>query len=153
MGVGTSLAPSNLPTENINVASMNVKVPTKKVIASLEKRLVEMKESNKKAEVAVKEYEAKNRAYEAAAKAFVPTGKPTLTHIRWGWGDDERREIEVQVHYQVKKSELPVRPVRPDVEQFDQHVIREVEGAIRILKMTDEETVSASTFKSVSQYL
>ena len=135
------------------MASMNVKVPTKKVIASLEKRLVEMKESNKKAEIDHKEYEAKKREYEAAAKTFVPTGKPTLTHIRWGWGSENDRTVEVQVIYQVKKSELPVRPVCPVFEQFDQRVIREVEGAIRILKMTDEETVSASTFKAVSQYL
>lgn len=135
------------------MASINVKVPTKKVIASLEKRLVEMKESNKKAEVAVKEYHAKQREYEAAVKAFVPTGKPTDVNIRWGWGRDDSRTVEVTASYTVKRSELPTQPERPEVEQFGQHTIREVENAIRILKMTDEETVSASTFKAVSQYL
>lgn len=135
------------------MASINVKVPTKKVIASLEKRLVEMKESNKKAEVAAKEYNTKQREYEAAVKAFVPTGKPSDTNIRYGWRNDESRTVEVTVSYNVKRSELPAQPERPECEQFSQHTIREVENAIRILKMTDEETVSASTFKAVSQYL
>ena len=135
------------------MASINVKVPTKKVIASLEKRLVEMKESNKKAEVAAKEYNTKQREYEAAVKAFVPTGKTSDTNIRYGWRGDASRTVEVTVTYEVKRSELPVAPDRSEVEQFSQHTIREVEGAIRILKMTDEETVSASTFKAVSQYL
>jgi hypothetical protein len=135
------------------VASINVKVPTKKVIASLEKRLTEMKEANKNAEKLVKEYQAKQREYEAALKAFVPSGKPTDTSVRWGWNRDDSRTVEVTVTYNVRKSELPVAPERPECEQFGQHTIREVENAVRILKMTDEETVSASTFKAVSQYL
>ena len=136
------------------MASINVKVPTKKVIASLEKRLVEMKEANKNAEKLSKEYAAKEKEYEAAMKAFVPTGKPTETTVRYGWHrQDNARMVEVCVMYTVKRSELPVAPERYECEQFSQHTIRDVEGAIRILKMTDEETVSASTFKAVSQYL
>jgi hypothetical protein len=44
-----------------------------------------------------------------------------------------------------------------DFEQIHQHSYREMkeemENAIRILKMTDEETVSTSTYNAIARYL
>lgn len=133
------------------MASINVKVPTKKVIASLEKRLAEMKEANKLYEVIQKQYTTNLKEYEAAVNSYVPTGKPTEVTIHHSWRDV--RTTEVTVRYRVKTSDLPVRPELDSSNVYSVSTIREVENAIRILKMTEEETVSATTFKAVSQYL
>ena len=37
--------------------------------------------------------------------------------------------------------------------ELARYEVTEIENAIRILKMTDEEFVNASTFKQVAQYL
>ena len=51
---------------------------------------------------------------------------------------------------------MPVEP-KKDFESIGHHTYREqkaeIENAIRILKMTDEETVSTSTYQAVARYL
>ena len=56
----------------------------------------------------------------------------------------------------VSSSELPTQPER----EFEQmaawnykEVCEEITNALSILRMTDEETVNASTMKSIAKYL
>ena len=55
-----------------------------------------------------------------------------------------------------EESSFPVEPQK-DYEVIHSHSYREmkteIENAIRILKMTDEETVNTSTYNAVAQYL
>ena len=55
-----------------------------------------------------------------------------------------------------KEGTFPAEPEK-DFEVIHQHTYREskkeLENAIRILKMTDEETVNTSTYNAVAQYL
>jgi leucyl aminopeptidase (aminopeptidase T) len=64
--------------------------------------------------------------------------------------------LNVDFDLTVKESEFPAEPTR-DFEQIHQHSYREMkeemENAIRILKMTDEETVSTSTYNAIARYL
>jgi hypothetical protein len=52
--------------------------------------------------------------------------------------------------------ELPAEP-KKDFESFNdwqyREMIEEIENAIRILKMTDEEVVSTSTYNAIARYL
>jgi hypothetical protein len=48
---------------------------------------------------------------------------------------------------------LPEKPSMELEQELARYEAQEIENAIRILKMTDEEFVNASTFKQVAQYL
>ena len=52
--------------------------------------------------------------------------------------------------------ELPAEPTK-DFESFHdwqyKEMVEEIENAIRILKMTDEEVVSTSTYNAIARYL
>ena len=56
----------------------------------------------------------------------------------------------------VKEGNFPTEPEK-DFEQIHQHSYREMKeditNALTILKMTDEETVNASTMKQIAKYL
>lgn len=134
------------------MSAINVKVSTKKVIALLEKRLTELKKGAAKYEKELKEYEAADKAYDEAVAAFVPTGKHTSVIIRSNhWSDRNEAVVDVEVTYKVKKSLLPKRPERPEM-MDGINSIADIEQAIRILNMTDDEVVNASTFKAVSKF-
>jgi len=56
----------------------------------------------------------------------------------------------------VEEKDFPKQPER-DFEQIHRHTYNEMkeelENAIRILKMTDEEMVSTSTYNAIARYL
>ena len=64
--------------------------------------------------------------------------------------------LNVDFDLTVKEGEFPAEPQR-EFEQLHAHTYREqkeeMENAIRILKMTDEEVVNTSTYNAVARYL
>ena len=130
------------------MASMNVKVPTKKVITSLEKRLAEIK--------------ARIAAHDQYRKDIVAWRKSVLAQFDGSWKVVDKDTSNcypnygkrINVTFEIPKAILSTEPKEPiQVTYEERNAIPEIESAIRVLKMTDEETVSASTFKSVSRYL
>ncbi len=65
---------------------------------------------------------------------------------------------DINVSFTLPKGviDLPTEPEK-DFETFHEwqykEMVDEIENAIRILKMTDEETVSTSTYNSIARYL
>ena len=146
------------------MASINVKVPVARVILSLEKKLAEMVKAEADYEKAVV---ANETAREKWAKAVIAAVKSKLANAsvsvsenrgdysaalgRWV-SKDKAVNISLNVDNDLIPTE-PEAPSRPD------HMCRwngskaDIENAIRILKMTDEQYVNASTFKAVSKFL
>ena len=64
--------------------------------------------------------------------------------------------LNIDFDLTVTQSDLPAEPER-DFEQMGRHTYleqkQEIENAIRILKMTDEETVNTSTYNAIARYL
>jgi hypothetical protein len=134
--------------------AINVKIATVKVIKALEDKLEQLKK-NKANE---KENEAKYK--KAQEKYQKEVGKLALdkiakatdlnTHTRWN------NDVVINFTLPAGTIELPTEPQR-DFEVVQDYVYREmieeIENAIRILKMTDEEVVSTSTYNSVARYL
>ena len=64
--------------------------------------------------------------------------------------------LNIDFDLTTKETDFPAEPEK-DYEVLHQHSYREmkqeIENAIRILKMTDEETVNTSTYNAVAQYL
>jgi len=135
--------------------AISVKIATPKVIKALETRLAKLEADYTKQD----ENEAKyNKTVEAWKKEI---GK-------WAIGQFSKAEnlrtnyrswnntLNVDFDLTVKEGDFPAEPVK-DFEQIHQHTYREqkeeMENAIRILKMTDEEVVNTSTYNAIARYL
>lgn len=135
--------------------AINVKIATPKVITALTNKLAELEANYKKQD----ENEAKyNEALEVWKKelftfaiANIDKAQNVRTNYRQ-WSNN----LNVDFDLTVKEGDFPAEPVK-DFEQIHQHTYREMkeemENAIRILKMTDEETVSTSTYNAIARYL
>ena len=135
--------------------AITVKVATPKVIKALETRLATL-ESDYATQA---EKEAKHtKAVEAWkseigkwAIANFSKAENLRTNYR-SWNNS----LNVDFDIITKEGSFPAEPER-DFEKIHQHNYREMkeemENAIRILKMTDEETVSTSTYQAVARYL
>jgi hypothetical protein len=135
--------------------AIQVKIATTKVIKALETRLAKLEANYKKQD----ENEAKyNEALEAWKKelfAFAIANIDKAQNVRTNYRQWSNN-LNVDFDLIVKENEFPAEPTR-DFEQIHQHTYREMkeemENAIRILKMTDEETVSTSTYNAIARYL
>jgi hypothetical protein len=135
--------------------AINVKIATPKVITALENRLVELEANYKKQD----ENEAKyNEALEAWKKelfAFAIANIDKAQNVRTNYRQWSNN-LNVDFDLTVKEGEFPAEPAR-DFEQIHAHTYREmkeeISNAIRILLMTDEETVSTSTYNAIARYL
>ena len=135
--------------------AINVKVSTVKIIQALEASLARIKQ----------EYlaqDAKELAYQASyenwkrelfqyALATVEKAYNIRTNYR-SWNTQLNIDFDIPIDSKDIKQE-PQRDFNVKQEWAYKQEVEEIENAIRILKMTDEETVSTSTFNSISQYL
>ena len=134
--------------------AINVKIATTKVIKALEAKLAQVQNDYASQEA----NEAKHK--KAVEKWQKEVGKLALSSISKA---DEvsahtRYNGEINVSFTLPKGsvELPAEPSK-DYEVIHQWQYREItdeiENAIRILKMTDEEVVSTSTYNAIARYL
>jgi hypothetical protein len=135
--------------------SISVKIATPKVIKALEVRLAELEKSYASQEANEGKY---NKAMEKYRKelmdyaiANIKKAENVRTNYR-SWNN----QLNIDFDLTVSKEGLPLEPER-DFEQIGAHTYREqkqeIENAIRILKMTDEETVNTSTYNAIARYL
>ena len=137
-----------------NNKSINVKIATSKVIKALENKLAQIQKD--KANQATNE-ERFTKAHEKWSK---DVAKLALTAINKAenLSANLRYNGMINVDFNLPKGaiDLPAEPEK-DFESFHEwqykEMVEEIENAIRILKMTDEETVSTSTYNSIAKYL
>jgi hypothetical protein len=135
--------------------AINVKIATSKVITALENRLVELEANYKTQDENEAKYQASLDAWKKEMFAFaianVDKAENLRTNFRQWTGN-----LNVDFDLTVKEGQFPAEPERK-FEQLHAHTYREqkeeMENAIRILKMTDEETVSTSTYNAIARYL
>jgi len=130
--------------------AISVKVATTKVIKALEDKLADSKKAVANNEKKRKDYEKVEKAYakEVADLVFKQIAKAEVSaHENW------RNETNVTITIPSGLVKLPEKPQIDLERELGQYEITEIENAIRILKMTDEEVVNASTFKQIAQYL
>ena len=134
---------------------ITVKVATTKVIKALEARLATL-ENDYNTQTAKevkfsKAQEAWRKEIGKWAIANFSKAENLRTNYR-AWNNT----LNVDFDLTVKESDFPAEPQK-DFEQIHQHTYREqkeeMENAIRILKMTDEEVVNTSTYNAVARYL
>ena len=135
--------------------AISVKIPTQRVITALETALAKLEKDY----ATQGENEAKHlKAYEAWKKqigewaiANFSKAENLRTNYR-SWN----KNLNVDFDITVSEGEFPTEPEK-DFEVIHSHTYREskneITNAIRILKMTDEETVNTSTYNAIAQYL
>jgi hypothetical protein len=144
--------------ENKNMArgkAISVKIATPKVIKALETRLAELNTNyaNQEANEAKykKAYEKWQKELSAYAVSNIKKAENFRTNYR-SWNNT----LNIDFDLTVSESDLPKEPER-EFEQMGRHNYmeskQEIENAIRILKMTDEEVVNTSTYNAVARYL
>lgn len=129
---------------------MSVKVSTTKVVKALEDKLASAKKAEASNEKVRKEYEKTQKAWakEVAELAFKQIAKGDV-HASENW----RNEVNVQLQFPAGVIKLPELPSINLERELGSWEVQEIENAIRILKMTDEEFVNATTFNKLAQYL
>ncbi len=139
-----------------NNKSINVKVSTKKVIDALQKALETRKKSLIDDEKARKEHEQANKVFRDGLADLFRDGKGKVLHVSKVSGyryNEENNKWEITVEFPASVK----APKEPDYSSNTAWVVKaeieELENAIAVLKMTDEEVVSTSTYKGVAQYI
>ena len=130
--------------------AISVKVSTAKVIKALEEKLDASTKAIKSNEKARKDYEKVEKAWakEVAELAIKQIAKADV-NASTNW----RNEVNVSFNLPSGTITLPEKPELNLERELGRYEVEEIENAIRILKMTDEEVVNASTFKTIAQYL
>lgn len=133
--------------------SINVKVSTAKVVKALETALAERKKVLTDYAKAQKEYEKAEKEFRNSVVELFLSGKGKVVNTHkvsaWRGTPENKWEITVEFPASVKAPESPESisewQVKADIE--------ELENAIALLKMTDEEYVSTSTYKGVARLI
>jgi hypothetical protein len=137
-----------------NGKSISVKIATTKVIKALENKLAQLQKDKANQKVNEEKFQKAQEKYnkEVAKLALekISKAEDLSAHTRYNG------QISVSFSLPAGTINLPDEP-KKDFESFHdwqyKEMVEEIENAIRILKMTDEETVSTSTYNAIARYL
>jgi hypothetical protein len=135
--------------------AISVKIPTQRVIDALTQSLnkLELNYTSQEANEAnyQKQFEKWRKELSDYAVANIKKAENFRTNYR-----SYNNSLNIDFDLTVSETDLPKQPER-DFETMHQHQYKEqkeeISNAIRILKMTDEETVNTSTYNAVARYL
>ena len=134
---------------------ITVKVATAKVIKALEGTLAKLEKDYTSQSANEAKYQKSREKWQKeigawAIKNFAKAENLRTNYRQWN------NTLNVDFDIITKESDFPTEPEK-DFEIIHQHTYREMKeditNALTILKMTDEETVNASTMKQIARYL
>ena len=137
-----------------NGKAISVKIATTKVIKALETKLAKIQQDKANQKVNEEKYQKQvekyNKEVAKLALAQISKAENLRANIRYNG--------MVNVDFDLPKGsiDLPNEPEK-DFETFHEwqykEMVEEIENAIRILKMTDEEVVNTTTYNAIARYL
>ena len=147
--------------------SLSVKVPTASVIALIEEKIAEIKALVATYPADVKQYEADVKAYQSGIVALTINalkdnpelvGEEYDSPIRVSLNDYGNRSVDVRIDANALGfPEKPTKPTDPNQREWigREHISRLelLEKNLKVLRMTTQEEVSASTYSSVMDLL
>ena len=135
--------------------AITVKVATPKVIKALEGRLAELEKNYASQEANEAKFQKKMEAWRKEIGKWAIANFTKAENLRTNYRS-WNKTLNVDFDIIVSEKEFPLEPEK-DYETIHQHSYREMKeditNALTILKMTDEETVNASTMKQIAKYL
>ena len=138
-----------------NGRTINVKIPTIKVINALETKLAQMKADYTKQDELEAKYQKAHEKWNKDVKAWAVKNFSKAENIRTSYRSwNSTMNVDFDISCDAK--DFPQEPDR-DFEIMTTHQykddVEEIENAVRILKLTDDEVVSTSTYNSIARYL
>jgi len=135
--------------------AISVKIATPKIIKALEARLDKLNKDYQAQEANEAKYQKAYKAWQKEIGKWAIANFSKSENLRTSYRS-WNKTLNVDFDIITEENSFPTEPEK-DFEVIHQHTYREMkqelENAIRILKMTDEETVSTSTYNAVAQYL
>lgn len=135
--------------------AISVKIATPKVIKALEAKLVEIETNYKKQDENEAKYQKTLTKWNKDMVKFALDNVAKAENVRTNYRSWNSM-LNVDFDLKIDEKDVPKMPER-DFETLHVHTYKatkeEIENAIRILKMTDEEVVSTSTYNAIAQYL
>ena len=135
--------------------AINVKIATVKIITALESALAKLEKDYAAQTSNEAKYQKKVEAWKKEIGKFAIANFTKAENLRTNYRS-WNNQLNVDFDLVVKEGEFPSEPEK-DFDVIHSSTYREskkeLENAIRILKMTDEETVNTSTYNAVSEYL
>ena len=136
--------------------AISVKIATPKVIKALEASLAKLESDYASQEANEAKYQKQYEKYRKELVAYAVANIKKAENFRTGfrsWNGTLNIDFDITG---LTESDLPKEPSK-DYVTMHQHTYleqkEELSNAIRILKMTDEETVNTSTYNAVARYL
>jgi len=134
---------------------ISVKIATAKVIKALEVKLAQVKADYTNQSELEAKYQKQLEVWRKSIIKYAFANFATAQNVRTNYRTWEKR-LNVDFDLIVDEADFPKEPER-SYEQMPSHTYNEMknelENAIRILKMTDEEVVSTSTYNAIARYL
>ena len=138
-----------------NGRTINVKIPTQKVIVALQQALGKLEVDYTTQDQAEAKYQEAMEKWRVEVIKFAVDNISKAENIRTNYRQ-WTHNLNVDFDLNVKEDEFPAEPER-ESEVMHSHAYREmkeeISNAIRILQLTDEEVVSTSTYNSIARYL
>ena len=135
--------------------AISVKIATPKVIKALETKLVELNKNYASQEANEAKFQKAITAWRKEVAKWAIDNFTKAENVRTNYRS-WNNTLNVDFDIVTKEGSFPAEPQR-DFEQIGHHNYKEMkeemENAIRILKMTDEEVVNTSTYNAVARYL
>ena len=147
--------------------AISVKIPTAKVIEMIEAKIAEINEEIASYPARKEQFQADNEAYtkaviERVGQAIAKRGSELLTN------EDYDNAVRVSTNYQNRVEltigkdildglERPVQPTDPEPKNYYGRSYttkrEELEKTLRLLKMSEQETITSSAYNSVLELL
>ena len=135
--------------------AIQVKIATPKIIKALETKLAELNKNYASQEANEAKYTKAQEKWRKEVGKWAIDNFAKAENLRTNYRS-WNNTLNVDFDIITKESAFPVEPEK-DYETIHQHSYREMKeditNALTILKMTDEETVNASTMKQIAKYL
>jgi hypothetical protein len=135
--------------------AISVKIATPKVIKALETKLAEINKAYAEQGANEAKYQKSREKWQKEIAKWAIANFSKAENIRTNYRQ-WNNTLNVDFDIITKELEFPAEPQK-DFEVIHQHsyneMKEELENAIRILKMTDEEVVSTSTYNAIARYL
>jgi len=135
--------------------AITVKVATPKVIKALETKLETVKKDYASQEANEAKYEKARKAWQKEISDYAIANIKKAENFRTNYRS-WNNTLNIDYDLTVSEKDLPKEPER-DFTVMHQHsyneIVEDITNALTILKMTDEETVNASTMKQIARYL
>jgi hypothetical protein len=135
--------------------AISVKIPTQRVIAGLESSLAKLELDYASQEQKEAKYQELYKAWQKELADFAIANFSKAENIRTNFRS-WNKTLNIDFDIIGSEANFPAEPEK-DFDTIHQHTYREqkeeMQNAIRILKMTDEEVVNTSTYNAVARYL